>query len=902
VEGLVRETIITYSRLAWRRLRADAAIERKHGLQVLSIEQLAARLAGGFLQTIDSDGLKEAISKAMGADLGELNGIKELPGFPRAAAATLSKAWTAGINLTTVPVSQDKGVGLRIEAISRLEAEVLRQLLPSMQRPIDLVAKALIRTQHAASLFGRISVHGHTEMAPVWRPLLEALARVVEVRWIAGPRRVPSWVEQLRLPTRVTPAEKPRIECRSCASPRHEVLEAMRWARSHIASGEVRPEAIAFVAASPEEWDDHFLALSEMSGLELHFTHGRKVLTTGEGQLAAALAELLLRGFSQARMTRLVALLRNHNSAFKVVPGDWWRALPMDAPLLDVARWREVFGMVSGPDSQDREESLLVLRNLIETLALGLKRALAIGESLFQGRTLAIWRKALTEGPPEALDVTLPTLRLPDPYPPEATIIWGPAADLAAAPRPYAWLIGLTSRAWPRRQAEDPLLPDHIVPTAVLDPLPVHEADRRDFETITCTTPRQIICSYARRDAQGRINGLSPLYPKSGPKIHYPRSRIPEHACGWADRYFARPGEFQALPAAQSAISCWQDWHSPSLTRHDGLVRSNHPLVIASIDRRQSTTSLVKLLRDPLGYLWTYGFRWEEPLETEEPLLLDALAFGNLLHGTLERTVSQLEATRQGGLGVANDDVISGVVDLALDAVAADWERRCPTPPPVIWRRKLEDIRVLAFAALTYREDPLPNQRSWAEVRFGSDPKHESPIDHVQAGLPWHPYTTVVIPGTTVAIGGSIDRLDVAGDGSGARVTDYKSGKPPSQSRALVVKGGAELQRCLYAFAVSALVPGLKDVEARLLYPKGGRDGLHVLSNRQEVLEELARFIGAAQRHALAGEMLPGAGAQDAFNDLDFALPGGAKEAYFELKGQLVARCLNSLAPLWEMP
>jgi hypothetical protein len=116
-----------------------------------------------------------------------------------------------------------------------------------------------------------------------------------------------------------------------------------------------------------------------------------------------------------------------------------------------------------------------------------------------------------------------------------------------------------------------------------------------------------------------------------------------------------------------------------------------------------------------------------------------------------------------------------------------------------------------------------------------------------------------------------------------------------------VLKGGAELQRCLYAFAVSALVPGVQDVQARLLYPKAGDDGLHLLSNRQEVLEQLAGFLGAAQRHALAGELLPGAGAQDGFNDLDFALPGGATQAYFELKGDLIARRLDGIAPLWDM-
>ena len=129
-------------------------------------------------------------------------------------------------------------------------------------------------------------------------------------------------------------------------------------------------------------------------------------------------------------------------------------------------------------------------------------------------------------GPPEALDVTLAGLRLPDETAQESAIIWAHAASLAAEPRAYVRLIGLTSRAWPRRQSEDALLPDHIVPASRLDPLPVHEADRRDFETILKTTRVEVVCSHARRDAQGRMNGVSPLFPKL-PPVHRQRARIP---------------------------------------------------------------------------------------------------------------------------------------------------------------------------------------------------------------------------------------------------------------------------------------------------------------------------------------------------------------------------------------
>ena len=285
----------------------------------------------------------------------------------------------------------------------------------------------------------------------------------------------------------------------------------------------------------------------------------------------------------------------------------------------------------------------------------GLKEAAEIGELLLEGRSLAIWRKALTEGPPQALDVTLTSLRLPDDIAPEAAIIWAPAAALAAVPRPFVRLIGLTSRAWPRHASEDPLLPDHIVPTHRLEPLPVHDADRRDFGTICRTTARQLVCSRSRRDAEGRLNGMSPLYPADLPEMHRQRARIPEHAAGWSDRLFARPlPNSRPYREAESARTCWIDWHTERLTPHDGLIRRNHPVVVGALQRQQSATSLVKLLRDPLGYLWQYGFHWDQPSETEDPLLLDALAFGNLVHATLQTAVTRLEASGQLCLGYSS--------------------------------------------------------------------------------------------------------------------------------------------------------------------------------------------------------------------------------------------------------
>jgi hypothetical protein len=325
---------------------------------------------------------------------------------------------------------------------------------------------------------------------------------------------------------------------------------------------------------------------------------------------------------------------------------------------------------------------------------------------------------------------------------------------------------------------------------------------------------------------------------------------------------------------------------------------ANHPLLLRALDRRQSASSLAKLLRDPLGYLWQYGFGWSAPDETDEPLTLDPLAFGNLLHEILQGAIGLLEE-KPGGFASASEEELRGAIAAAGDAVAARWDQTMPVPPPVIWRRKREEAAELALVALSAKEDPLTGQRSFAEIPFGGDPRALDLSDDLRKNLPWDPRTQVVIPGTGIRIGGSIDRLDLAGDNSLARVTDYKSGKVPRGTPQL--RGGAELQRCLYAFAVRSLVAGTPAVDARLLYPRK-KGALLKLDAPEATLAKLTVFLSAAYTAFAAGKALPGPGAAEDHNDLAFALPGGAKESYVDLMRALVATELSDVAPLWEEP
>jgi hypothetical protein len=861
------------------------------------VEHLAARLAGGFLEPIDSDELNTAIASAASENsLGEFDAIKALPGFRRAVAATLAKAWTAGVGFAEEMAGATDSAKACLQSLAVLEAQVLARLPKNQLRAFDLVSAALSRVSHARALFGRIEMHGHTEMAPVWRPMLTAIAQVTEIVWIAEARYVPDWVPAAGIRVEARPPEQPAVRAVCCASSRHEVLEALRWARQHLAQG-VLPQQIAIAAASPEAWDDHMLAIGEAANLPIHFVHGRAVLSTAEGQLAASLAELLLRGLSRTRFIRLVGLLRSQNEHFAAMPGNWWRAFPEDAPLISAERWRRSIEALTPESFSDGIDHRPLLVEIVETVAKGLNEAGEIGELLLRTRALAIWRKALAEGPAAALDVTLGSLRVDDGVESEAAILWAPASAVAAVPRPFTWLIGLSSRSWPRRATEDPLLPDHVIPNARLDPLPVHQADRRDFQSIGSMTIRQLVCSRARRDGEGRINGISPLYPRNVDELYLAQSREPEHAASVSDRLFARPSEFAALPHARATSLTWRDWHSDRITAHDGLVRADHPLLLRALDRRQSAASLVKLLRDPIGYLWTYGFGWRAPEETDDPLTLDPLAFGNLIHEILEEAVTELESNRPGGFASASAQMISQAVLGAGARVATRWDESRPVPPPVIWQRKREEAMDLARVALSYQEAPLPGQRSWAEIPFGGDRRIETLSAEAREALPWDPTASVTIPGTSVCIGGSIDRLDLAEDRSRARVTDYKSGKLRGRPRQL--NGGAELQRCLYAYAVKVLIATQPEVEARLLYPRQeGR--LFPLDQPEATLERLRDYIAAAATSFAAGKALPGPAARDSWYDLAFALPGGASENYLNTKTPLVQRDLVAIVPLWE--
>ena len=878
-----RSTLIVHGRLAMRERRLAAAREGRHGLQVMSFEQAAVRLAGGFARPIDDESLRAAIQKVLPATpMGELESIKSLPGMIDATADTLHKTWRAGINLAARAPDHP-----RLDAIARLEAAVLAQLPLGMMRPVDIVTAAVQRIAHAPAVLGPMEIAGLTELSPCWRPLLKALTAYIPVQWTAGPRSAPAWLEGSGLHLSRGPASAPVLSTVSAATAYHEAIEAMRWVRSLLASGRAAPSDIAIATASPAEYDDHFLALRADANIDLHFVHGVRVVTSREGQAAAALADIVVRGLSQSRLRRLAALCRD-SAPFEALPEGWLRVLPTDAPLSTPNAWNRLLVRLKPEDWPDGADHAPALRAAVDLLAKGPDAAPEIGEAFLKGRALAIWRKALLAGPAASIDATLETLKQDDGLEACVSIAWMPASALAASPRRFVRLLGLNSSRWPRGISEDRLISDHIIPTAELDPLPVSLADRRDFETILASTDGEVVLSRARRDSDGRLLGRSPLLAGHGEDIYLRRNAVPAHAFSETDRLMARPQEFSANPQAISAQGCWRDWRRMEITPHDGLVRPDHPLILAILSRTQSASSLRRLLRNPLGFVWVYAFGWRMPESSAEPLVLDALGVGDLVHMVLDGALRDLESAD--GLATADAAAIAAAVVRAAGLVAAEWESERAVPPAVIWGRTLDDARLTASQALTYGDELLPGARSYGEVPFGGlEPKSE-------AETPWDPRTQVTIPDTGFNIAGYIDRLDIAGDGKRALVRDYKTGRPPRT--AIRLNGGRELQRCLYAFAVKALLGEDVAISASLLFPREPVD--LQLEDPEAVLAEITTYLRAARVSFAGGAALTGPDTGGDYDDLAFALPANASATYCKRKMPAATERLGDLAQVWE--
>jgi hypothetical protein len=300
-----RRTAIVEGPLAVRMARLAAArrADRRadHGLP-----QLAAWLAHGFIRPARSQDLDPAIGAAL--DPGgfvELEQIRRLPGMVRSVAGGLAKVWQADLSLQDL-----SDYSTRFAGLPEIERRGRANLAKGTLTPRDLRDAALQRATHTPVALGPIELDRLIGVAPVWRSLAASLAKFVPLSW-----RSPGATDTAWFPGQVIIDERlPAAGCSmvSCANPRAEVVEALRWTREFIASGRARSEDIAICATNTDEWDTPFLALPSDAPLLLHFLHGLPILASREGQAFAAPADVLLNGLSRDRVPHLFGHAAGH--------------------------------------------------------------------------------------------------------------------------------------------------------------------------------------------------------------------------------------------------------------------------------------------------------------------------------------------------------------------------------------------------------------------------------------------------------------------------------------------------------------------------------------------------------------------------------------------------------------
>jgi hypothetical protein len=875
-------TAVVEGSLAPQMRRAAAARANACGLQIMNLPQLASRLAGGFTASITAEYLDPAIQRALDdGGFVELEPVRHLPGTARAIARTLRKVWDADVDLRV------KSDARRIRELMLIEERVRRYLPTTMMTTRDLRDAALQRVQYASTVIGPVCIERFAFVQPVWRPLIEALCKVVPVEW-----RTPSHAETKWFSGMVTAIATSRRAAKptavSCADPRHETLESLRWARHLITSGTAKPDEIAIAAASTAPWDDHFLGLAADAGLRVHFAHGIPALSTVDGQRCAALADLLLHGLSQKRVRRLISLCRSQGLVLDQLPDGWLSVIPRGATLSTLEDWQRAIADAALADS-----SLIpaqAVMPLLGTLVKGPSGAAEAATLLLRGRALQIWEAATRSAPADALELSLRNVRLAPETDAADSIVWCPARDLAAAPRPHVRLLGLTNRSWPRRTGDDAILPDHVLSADEFDVDPVARTDRRHFRVILEAASGGVVLSRSRRSAQGARVGRSPLL-EDWPETALSPARIPAHAFSEADRLMARPAEAATIKRIRSANVCWHNWHVERLTPHDGQFTADHPVVVRAIARVQSATSLRRLLRDPLGFVWRYALGWNAPQEREQPLSIAPDDFGKLVHELLRRAVDTLEPDP--GYAKATEEEIEDALTAAVRVVRESWPLERPVPPKMLWSNTIEYAASLALVGLQRKEIAEEGTRSWTEVPFGQQ-------DGFVAGreLPWDPTIPVAVPDTPVRLRGTIDRLDMRWSPSAVRVTDYKTGEPPRNAARIVIGGGTELQRALYGLACRQLLEGEPQIVARLLYLAGEPLALR-LHDLDAAIERIGAFINEANALLRRGATVPGRLSFERSNDLRLGLPASPgyerrKLIAFNKAGEGVSRFWNA--------
>ena len=409
------------------------------------------------------------------------------------------------------------------------------------------------------------------------------------------------------------------------------------------------------------------------------------------------------------------------------------------------------------------------------------------------------------------------------------------------------WLVGMIEGGAPPSLGPDPLLPESVWRDAGGQPR--REAriaqERYDYLSAAASAPRRFL-SYPIADAASQR------------QVHPSRWLLEQatalegstvHTSGLA-RLADRPwlsvdvsAERALIAAADPSLADDHDYHLNRLVlwRNDRKRIANHPLarngVLARADRLGrsrftddltefdgnltsvaagarfagamegavvSPTSLESWAACPFRYFLGSVLRLSALETPEETAVISALERGSLVHGILERFVSEAEksgtAPRPGApWGERGHRSLMAIADEAF----ADAEARGVTGKPLLWELAKQDIRddlaTFLEAEAQLRKDALTGSVR-TEARFGMGGSSPEVTDEA----------------TGLRFRGIIDRLDVSAAGDSVVVIDYKTGSasPYKDLEDDPIDRGKRLQLGVYSLAARRIVAGASVVQA----------------------------------------------------------------------------------------
>ncbi len=307
-------------------------------------------------------------------------------------------------------------------------------------------------------------------------------------------------------------------------------------------------------------------------------------------------------------------------------------------------------------------------------------------------------------------------------------------------------------------------------------------------------------------------------------------------------------------------------------TDGDGIVSSEAGVLNVLAEHRPSArpysaTALQQFAACPLRFLF-YAIHRMQPREEIVALeRLDALTRGSLVHEAQFRLLSELRSLELLPITSGNLASVTSVADRVFDEVAERFREDLSPAIPRMWESQMEDVRWDIRGWLRELAEPANAgwTPKWFELSFGlpgadeRDPASRSePVDL----------------GNGIRVRGAIDMIEEK-DGS-IRITDHKTGKPPSQPPGITGHGEI-LQPVLYAQAAEALLG--KTAESSRLFFCTERGGYRVFEvpvdehSRQSLLKVISLID-----ESLHNGFLPAAPRKEACSYCDYRLICGPYE------------------------